>query len=73
VDLYDEILTVSSEESFIMTKRLLDEEGLFLGISSGAAVVAALKVARRLGEGKSVLTVSPDNGDKYISNQVFNN
>ena len=73
VDLYDEIITVSSEESFIMTKRLLDEEGLFLGISSGAAVVAALKVARRLGAGKSVLTVSPDNGDKYISNQVFNN
>jgi cysteine synthase A len=73
VDLYDEIITVSSEEAFIMTKRLLDEEGLFLGISSGAAVVAALKVAKRLGAGKTVLTVSPDNGDKYISNQVFNN
>lgn len=73
VDLYDEIITVSSEEAFIMTKRLLDEEGLFLGISSGAAVVAALKVARRLGTGKSVLTISPDNGDKYLSNHVFNN
>ncbi|MBE0449466.1 MAG: cysteine synthase A [Clostridia bacterium] len=73
VDLYDEIITVNSEESFIMTKRLLDEEGLFLGISSGAAVVASLKVAKRLGTGKTVLTVSPDNGDKYISNQVFNN
>lgn len=73
VNLYDEILTVSSEEAFVMTQRLLDEEGLFLGISSGAAVVASLKVAKRLGEGKIVLTVSPDNGDKYISNQVFNN
>lgn len=73
VDLYDEIITVSSEEAFVMTKRLLDEEGLFLGISSGAAVVASLKVAKRLGPGKTVLTVSPDNGDKYISNQVFNN
>lgn len=73
VDLYDEIITVSSEEAFVMTKRLLDEEGLFLGISSGAAVVATLKVAKRLGVGKTVLTISPDNGDKYISNQVFNN
>lgn len=73
VNLYDEVLTVSSEEAFVMTKRLLDEEGLFLGISSGAAVVAALKVAKRLGKDKIVLTLSPDNGDKYISNQVFNN
>jgi len=54
-----------------MTKRLLEEEGLFLGISSGAAILAALRVAKRLGNGKKLLVISPDNGDKYISNNVF--
>ncbi len=71
VSIYDEILTVSSEEAFVMTKRLMDEEGLFLGISSGAAVAGALKVAERLGKNKKVLVISPDGGEKYISNNVF--
>ncbi|MBS7528634.1 cysteine synthase A [Fusibacter paucivorans] len=67
----DEVIKVSSDDALQMTKRLLDEEGLFVGISSGAAVVAALRVAERLGTGKSVLTISPDSGDKYISSNVF--
>jgi cysteine synthase A len=71
VDVMDEILKVSSDASFKMTKQLLDEEGLFVGISTGAAVEAALRVAKTLGAGKSVLVISPDSGDKYISSQIF--
>lgn len=70
-DVVDRIEQVISPEAFEMTKRLLDEEGLFLGISSGAAVIAALRTAKRLGKGKTVVVISPDNGEKYISNNVF--
>lgn len=70
-DVVDRIEQVVSPEAFEMTKRLLDEEGLFLGISSGAAVIAALRTAKRLGKGKTVVVISPDNGEKYISNNVF--
>ncbi|MDK2867198.1 MAG: cysteine synthase [Clostridiales bacterium] len=71
VNILDEVIKVSSDDALQMTKRLLDEEGLFVGISSGAAVTAALAVAARLGAGKTVLTISPDSGDKYISSNVF--
>ena len=67
----DEIITVSSQEAYEMTQRILHEEGLFLGISSGAAMVGAIEKAKRLGKGKKLLVISPDGGDKYISNQVF--
>ncbi len=68
---YDAIETVTSEEAFVMTKRLFEEEGLFVGISTGAVVAAALKVAKAIGAGKTLVTISPDNGEKYISNKVF--
>ncbi len=71
VNIYDEIVRVSSEEAITMTKRLLDEEGLFVGISTGASIVAAVKIAEKLGNGKNVLAISPDNGEKYISNNVY--
>lgn len=67
----DEIITVSSQEAYEMTQRILHEEGLFLGISSGAAIVGAIEKAKQLGKGKKLLVISPDGGDKYISNQVF--
>lgn len=70
-EVVDRIEQVDSPEAFEMTKRLLDEEGLFLGISSGAAIAAALRTAKRLGKGKTVVVISPDNGEKYISNNVF--
>lgn len=71
VNIYDSIETVSSEIAYEMTKKIFDTEGLFVGLSTGAAVYAALKVAKKLGSGKVVLTISPDQGDKYISNHVF--
>lgn len=67
----DQIEKVDSATAYEMTKRLLNEEGLFLGISSGAAIAAAIRVAEQLGKGKKVLVISPDNGEKYISNNVF--
>jgi len=71
VKIYDEVIKVSSEDAFEMTRRLLNDEGIFVGISTGAAVIAALNVAERLGKGKIVLAISPDSGEKYISSNVF--
>lgn len=69
--LYDEILQVSSDDAFDMTRRLAAEEGLLVGISSGAAIKGAIDVAIKLGQGKKVITVAPDNGERYLSTPVF--
>ncbi|RAO99573.1 cysteine synthase [Petrotoga sp. 9PW.55.5.1] len=65
--LIDEIIQIGDEETYEITKKLAKDEGLFVGVSSGANILAAIKVANRLGKGKRVVTVAPDSGDKYIS------
>jgi cysteine synthase A len=67
----DEVITVSDEDAYDTARRLTREEGLFVGLSGGAAVFGALHVARRLGPGKTVVTVLPDGGDRYFSAQAF--
>ncbi|MDH8677889.1 cysteine synthase A [Fusibacter bizertensis] len=67
----DSVEQIDSTQAYEMTKKLFLEEGLFLGISSGAAILAAIRVAEKLGKGKKVVVISPDNGEKYISNNVF--
>ncbi len=68
MDLIDEIIEVASEDAGKMTARLAKEEGILAGISSGAAVWAALKVARRPeSEGKLIVVVLPDTGERYLS------
>lgn len=66
----DENLQISTEDAHVMTLRLAREEGLLVGISSGAAMVAALNVANRLSSGV-VVTIFPDSGDKYLSERFW--
>jgi cysteine synthase A len=67
VDLVDSIEQVSTEEAFAMRKRLIEEEGIMAGISSGASVCAALRVAEKMGPGKMVVTMVHDTGERYLS------
>mgnify|MGYP005849354631 CR=1 FL=1 len=67
----DEVIPVTNEDAAETARRLAREEGLLVGISSGAAAWAALQVARRLGEGKVVVTVLPDTGERYLSTGLF--
>jgi cysteine synthase A len=67
----DEIITVSDEEAIAYTRRLAAEEGLLVGISSGAACAAAMKVAKTLGKGFIVVTIFADKGEHYLSTDLF--
>jgi cysteine synthase A len=69
--LIDEVLHVTDDEAWKMTRRLAREEGLMVGISSGAAAVGATRIARRLGTGQTIVTIFPDTGDRYMSTGVF--
>ena len=67
VDLVDAIELVNTEQAFAMRKRLFEEEGIMAGISSGASVCAALRVAEEMGAGKTVVTIVHDTGERYLS------
>lgn len=69
--LIDEIVRVSDAEAIEMTHRLRREEGLFAGVSSGANVLVALREAKKLGKGKTVVTILPDSGDRYLTEEHF--
>lgn len=70
-EVLDRIELVSDNDAYRMAQRLCREEGIFCGISSGANVVAALRVAAQLGEGKSVVSVICDTGERYFSTQQY--
>ena len=70
-DIIDEIIQISNDQSFEFGNKMSKEEGLFLGISSGAAIAAAYEIAKRLGKGKNILVVSPDGGETYLSTDMF--
>lgn len=70
-NIYDEIVTVSDEKAYEVARKLAKLSGVFAGISTGANVFAAYKIAEKLGKGKKVLTVSPSNGERYLSTDLF--
>ncbi len=67
----DDVIQVGDRDSFLMTRRLVREEGIFCGGSSGTAMVAALQIARPLPAGKTVVVILPDSGSRYLS-KIFN-
>jgi cysteine synthase A len=67
----DEIIKISDEEAFEMAKLMAKEEGILVGISTGANIAAAIKIAKKVGKGRKIVTVSPDGGEKYISMGIY--
>lgn len=72
VKVIDEITTITNEESFETAREVAKKEGILVGISSGAAIAAALKKAKELGSGKRVVVLAPDTGERYLSTELFN-
>lgn len=69
--IYDQIIQVDVEDAFAVARRVAREEGILGGISSGAAVHAALQVAKQLGKGKKVVVIIPSNGERYLSTPLY--
>ena len=67
----DEVAAIATEDAKAMTRRLAREEALFAGTSTGANILAALGVARRLGPGRTVVTLAADSGLKYLGTDVY--
>ncbi|MDX9752888.1 MAG: cysteine synthase A [bacterium] len=71
MDVVDRVMQVSNEDAMETGRRLCKEEGLFVGISSGAATFSALQLARELGEGKDIVVLLPDTGERYLSTELY--
>jgi cysteine synthase A len=71
LDIIDEIIKISNENAFSMARKLCREEGILAGISCGANTWAAIEIAKKAGAGKTVLTILPDTGERYISTALF--
>ncbi|MCF6461308.1 cysteine synthase A [Clostridium sp. Cult3] len=71
-DIVDEIIQVNEEDAYLQAKKLGKYDGILCGISSGANVFAATKIGEKLGKGKTVITILPDTGERYLSTDLFN-
>ena len=69
--IYDEVCIITDEEALDTSRRLASREGIMCGISSGTNVAAAIKLARKLGPGKTVVTILPDTAERYFSTPLF--
>jgi cysteine synthase A len=69
--IYNEVITVTNEEAAETARLLAKKEGILSGISSGAAMYAAVKVAKKLGKNKKVVVILPDRGERYLSTGLF--
>lgn len=70
-DVYDEVIQVTTDQAFEYARRAASEEGILGGISSGAAIYAALQLAEKLGPGKKVVAIIPSNGERYLSTPLY--
>ncbi|ARD48474.1 cysteine synthase A [Sporosarcina sp. P37] len=70
-EIYDEIIKVSNEDAYTFARRAAREEGILGGVSSGAAISAALQTAKKLGKGKTVVAILPSNGERYLSTPLY--
>jgi cysteine synthase A len=70
-NVYQEIIRCEDEDAYEVTRALARQEGILVGPSAGAACFAALQIARRLGEGKTIVCIAPDTGERYLSSDVF--
>lgn len=70
-DVYNDIVEVKSDDAIAMARQVAHEEGILVGISAGANIKGAIEIAKQLGAGKKVVTVSPDGGDRYLSTELF--
>ncbi|CUY00098.1 cysteine synthase A [Staphylococcus epidermidis] len=70
-EVYDSIIKVGNDTAMDMARRVAREEGILAGISSGAAIYAAIQKAKKLGKGKTVVTVLPSNGERYLSTPLY--
>ena len=70
-EIYDEVIQVGTEDAFESARRAAKEEGILGGISSGAAIHAAIEVGKKLGKGKKVLAIIPSNGERYLSTPLY--
>lgn len=73
MSIFDRVSVVTDEEAIQTTRRLMREEGILCGISSGSNVTVALRMAKELGPGKTVLAILPDTGERYFSTALFDN
>jgi cysteine synthase A len=71
-NIYDEIIHIENDDAFEQARIVARQEGILSGISSGAAVLAALQVAKKLGKGKRVVVIIPSNGERYLSTPLYN-
>ena len=71
MDIYDDICIIDDDEAISVSKELASKEGIMCGISSGTNVAAAIKLAKKLGKGKTVVTVLPDTAERYFSTPLF--
>ena len=70
--IYDEVVRVKSDDAMAMARRMAKEEGILVGISSGAAMWAAIEVARRASsQGKTIVVIIPSFGERYLSTPLF--
>jgi len=71
LNVVDRVIRVKNEDAFATSRNLARREGILVGASSGANVWAALQVAAELGQGKTVVTIAPDTGERYLSTALF--